>query len=77
MNERELAELVERCRRYRGLDPRDPLEAIEDPQWDDAGSISDWRNYVPDSIKRCWGGLSLDARVVTYLQAGLRAKSGM
>ena len=39
-------ELLTACREYPGLDPRDPLEAIADPQWDSASRTNDWRNAV-------------------------------
>jgi hypothetical protein len=42
-----VAKLLEACREYPGLDPRDPLEAIADPCWDDAMAGRLQRPAVP------------------------------
>lgn len=39
---------------------------LDDPQWDRAGRVHDWRNHVADAVKAAWPALSLDARVVAY-----------
>jgi hypothetical protein len=61
--------LVVACRRYPGLDPRDVLEAIDDPQWSSSGPINDWRNNIISDVIEIWGLLGHEARLAFYLQA--------
>ncbi len=68
-----VAELLDACREYRGLDPRDVLEAIADPQWDDAGPINDWRNRIGETLIDLWESLPIEARLVAYLRASFDA----
>lgn len=66
--------LIEACRKYSGLDPRDVLDAINDPQWGRAKRVSDWRNEVVGEIEALWCELTLEGRLVAYLAASIRAK---
>lgn len=62
-----VARLLEASRKLPGLDPRDPLDAVADPQWGRASRTNDWRNHVEPEIINVWDELSLDARIVAYL----------
>lgn len=68
-------ELATVCRQYPSLDPRDPLDAIADPQWDDASRTDDWRNYVDSEVAAMWDRLSAESRLVAYLTAAGRAET--
>ena len=35
-----------------------------DPQWDKAGKVHDWKNYVTDQLRKIWSGLSDDQKRV-------------
>ena len=65
--------LLEACRGISGLDPRDPLDAVADPHWDEASRTNDWRNCVDDDVIFVWDSLSLDAKLVAYLQGASRS----
>jgi hypothetical protein len=64
-----IEKLAESCKQYRGLDPRDFLELVANPQWGKAHRTNDWRNHVPDAVAERWADLSLEARLVAYLIA--------
>jgi hypothetical protein len=49
------------------------VSSILVPAWDQAARVHDWRNYVPDGIRDCWGQLSPDARIIAYAFAQLLA----
>ncbi len=65
--------LIEACRRFPGLDPRDVLKAIDDPQWGDASRTNDWRNGVLGTVSDLWDDLPIEARLVAYLTAAVEA----
>lgn len=60
---------------YTGLVERveEVYSAIENPRFEDAGKIHDWRNYVPRKIKKVWDLLDNEARVVAFYLAQLEA----
>ncbi len=70
-----IARLIAACRQYPGLDPRDVLEAIDDPQWNDASRTNDWRNYVNSQVRCDWHQLPRPARLVAYLMSASRSFS--
>ena len=65
--------LLALCRQYPGLDPRDVLEAVANPQWGEAARTNDWRQYVCASVVELWPGLSQESRLVSYLSASVAA----
>jgi hypothetical protein len=65
-------ELLEMCRAHRGLDPRDPLEAVADPHWWNASRKDDWRNVVPTKIADVEPLLSLESRLAAYYVAAIQ-----
>jgi len=44
-------------------------EKLENPQFDNAGPIHDWRNHVHWLAKEFWEELSRGARLVIFLKA--------
>jgi hypothetical protein len=56
----------------RKVDPR-VIETVRDPQFDDAPG-GDWRAYVPDPVRKLWGRLSLEARIVAFMVASAQAE---
>ncbi len=40
---------------------------IDDPRWDEAETVHDWRNYVPDAIVELWSDLDLSSRIICYV----------
>lgn len=42
---------------------------IDNPDWDGATKVHEWRNHVPDELKKMWFELSTEARVVLYYMA--------
>jgi len=42
---------------------------LENPEFENAGRVHDWRNHVPEEVKEQWDQLSVDARKVAYLTA--------
>jgi hypothetical protein len=57
------------------LSEREVLEAVEDPRWEAAGGVRDWRVYVPGSVRGRWGFLPLPARLCVFETAELMALS--
>lgn len=41
-----------------------PLKDVLDPQWEKAGRVHDWRNYVSEELQRLWPGLDPELRLV-------------
>lgn len=66
-------ELIAQCNAEFNTDPRDVLEAIADPQWENRNKVHDWRTHVKSSIQDLWQHLSLDARIALYLDAAVEA----
>lgn len=46
-----------------------PLDELDNPEFENAGRVHDWRNHVPEEVKEQWDQLSLDAKQVAYLAA--------
>lgn len=65
--------LLRLCREEMTLDPRDVLEAVNDPQWNKAGRVHDWRNHIQGGLEDIWDQLGLDARLSLYLTAAIGA----
>lgn len=42
---------------------------IDNPQWDMANMVHDWRNHVPEWLQVGWGDLSEDARMLAAILA--------
>ena len=51
------------------------LEGVINPRFDEARMIHDWRNHIPDQIKDCWPGLSIQAKIVAYTMAEKQAEA--
>ena len=49
-------------------------DIAEVPAWEKGGKVHDWRNYIPDDIRRLWPRLSQDARVVAVVIADMQAE---
>lgn len=47
----------------------DHVEQADNPQWDKAGKVHDWRNHVPDEIMALWPNLTTEARCVAVHMA--------
>ena len=45
------------------------LKMIENPKWNKAEKVHDWRNHVIDSIRNNWKELSFETRLVVYVIA--------
>lgn len=43
------------------------LNHIKDPEFEKAGRVHDWRNYVPDKLKENWDELTEESRACIYL----------
>ena len=39
----------------------------DDPQFNKARKMHDWRNYVPDDVRAIWKEMSVEARIMVYL----------
>jgi hypothetical protein len=44
-------------------------ESLRDVDWEGAGRVHDWRNYVPDEVRALWRGLASEARGVAHIIA--------
>lgn len=44
-------------------------EELNSPQFEAAGRIHDWRNYVPDNLHHIWDGLTEETKLVAFLIA--------
>lgn len=44
-------------------------EAILNPEWENAGRVNDWRNYIPEKLQEIWNDLSCDAKIIAYYMA--------
>lgn len=41
----------------------------DDPHWDEAGKVHDWRNHVPESVRSMWRDLDYRGRCAVALMA--------
>lgn len=48
---------------------------LDDPEFDKATRVHDWRNYVPEEIRAVWGQLSKETRAAVFLMADMQASS--
>ncbi len=48
---------------------------IANPEWEAAGRVHDWRNYVPECVKESWGSLSERERLLVIVLAEEAASS--
>jgi hypothetical protein len=46
---------------------------IDNPKWDEAGRVHDWRNYIPDVVKVIWDHLSVETRLMAAYMAEVQA----
>lgn len=46
---------------------------VNNPQFEKAGKIHDWRNYVPQEIENIWENLSLKERILVAFMAEKQA----
>lgn len=46
---------------------------LDDPEFDKATLVHDWRNYVPEEIRAVWGQLSKETRAAVFLMADRQA----
>lgn len=44
-------------------------ESLSNPDFENAGRVHDWRNYVPDCVKSHWHSLGREAKLVAILVA--------
>jgi hypothetical protein len=51
------------------------LVCMDDPRFDEAGRVHDWRNYVPDLLKNMWAGLPREAKIVAAWITADRARA--
>ena len=42
---------------------------FERPEWDKAGKVHDWRNYISEEVQVLWLALSLEVRAALARQA--------
>jgi len=45
------------------------LNAVRNPKWEHAGSVHDWRNYIPDAVRQQWDALSRSAACIAVVMA--------
>lgn len=51
------------------------MRDIDYPKWEDAGRVCDWRNYVPDLVRKAWDHLPVETRLIVYCMAEQRASA--
>lgn len=49
------------------------VEPWANPTWDDVGKVHDWRNYVPDGMRKDWQEMDYETRIAVYVMAEARA----
>lgn len=42
---------------------------LDNPQWDSAGRVHDWRNYIGKRTRALWPALTMTVRVALALDA--------
>lgn len=54
---------------------RNPAEQthVDDPRWDHAGRVHDWRNHVGDGVRKIWHTFTPEQRMVLAADADDRA----
>lgn len=45
----------------------------DDPEFNKARKMHDWRNYIPDEVRAVWKELSVETRVMLFLTAERQA----
>ena len=45
------------------------------PEWDKAGRVHDWRNYISEKVQSIWGTFTLEQQIALMDQADDRAGS--
>jgi hypothetical protein len=45
------------------------VHTIDNPEFEKAGKVMDWRNHVPAELKEHWDELSGDAKAVAFSMA--------
>lgn len=48
---------------------------LDQPHFDKARRVHDWRNYIPDEIREVWSSMTVESRVVTYILAEKQANA--
>lgn len=51
------------------LDKNKEIGLTENPDFDKCRKYYDWKNYIPDMLKKHWESLSYQARICAYLVA--------
>ena len=51
----------------------DLVAELYNPQFEKAGKVHDWRNYVPTKVQEIWKILSLRERIIVYIMARQQA----
>lgn len=41
-------------------------DMLNNPQWENTQRIHDWRNYIPQEIRKLWDSLSEDSKMMAY-----------
>lgn len=39
------------------------IRSANNPEWDQATKVHDWRNHVPGNVKRMWEAFTMDQRM--------------
>ena len=61
---------------HEGLSDYDAqIAAREDPEFDKAGKVHDWRNHVGEQCQRKWPTFSLDVRLAIATDAQVMAEA--
>ena len=55
------------------LSKKELIEIMENPLWEERGSVHDWRNYVPESVQEIWPYLGWGARALAVIMADEQA----
>ena len=65
----QILEAISKEKPYWFLGDERTLEIINEPHWNEAGRVHDWRNHVSEYLIEFWGALSQETKVVIYLEA--------
>jgi len=55
------------------IDRRQVEQWIDGPDWSEGGSVYNWRNYVPQTLKDHWPKLHREARAICIMMANNQA----